>query len=154
MTIRKDEIEIFIQVKGLGFTFCFDNKMKHNLINSDFLNFFKEKYPATEEEYQANQVAINKLMRESEDAFPILPDSLKIYHFKGVYRKVGHKVVKCSDNKLRRCKTIKFNFEYNGHLYSELFFVDKSVEGDYAILGSIFWSRLINDSKCFYNLKK
>lgn len=36
MTTRKDEIEVFIQVKGLGFTFLLDNKMKHNLINPDF----------------------------------------------------------------------------------------------------------------------
>ena len=115
--------------------------MKHNLINPDFLKFFKEEYPAIEEEYQANQMAVEKLMRESEDAFPILPEPLKLYHFKGVYREVGCKVVKCSDNKLRRCKAIKFNFEHEGHPYSELFFVDKSVEEDYAILGSTFWSK-------------
>ena len=139
MNTEKDKI--FIQVKSIGFTFLLDKKMKHNLINPDFLNFFKEEYPATEEEYQANQMAVEKLMRESEDAFPILPEHLKIYHFKGVYREVGHKVVKCSDNKLRRCKAIKFNFEYERHPYSELFFVDKSVEEDCAILGSTFWSK-------------
>lgn len=82
MTTRKDEIEVFIQVKGLGFTFLLDNKMKHNLINPDFLKFFKEEYPAIEEEYQANQMAVEKLMRESEDAFPILPEPLKLYHSK------------------------------------------------------------------------
>lgn len=69
-------------------------------------------------------MAINKLMRESEDAFPILPKHLKTYHFKDVYEEVGYKVVKCSDNKLRKCKAIKFNFEYEGHLYSELFCID------------------------------
>ncbi len=133
--------ELYIHIKDIGFAFLLDNKMKHNLINPDFLNFFKEEYPATEEEYQANQMAVEKLMRESEDAFPILPEPLKLYHFKGVYREVGCKVVKCSDNKLRRCKAIKFNFEHEGHPYSELFFVDKSVEEDYAILGSTFWSK-------------
>lgn len=138
---------IFIQIRGLGFTFLLDNKMKHNLISPDFLNFFKEKYPATKEEYQANQMAVEKLMRESEDTFPILPEHLKNYHFKGVYREVGYKVVKCSDNKLRRCKAIKFNFEHEGHPYSEIFYIDKSVEEDYAILGFTFWSRLICDSK-------
>lgn len=141
MDMNTEKDKIFIQVKSIGFTFLLDKKMKHNLINPDFLNFFKEEYPATEEEYQANQMAVEKLMRESEDAFPILPEHLKIYHFKGVYREVGHKVVKCSDNKLRRCKAIKFNFEYERHPYSELFFVDKSVEEDCAILGSTFWSK-------------
>lgn len=90
--------ELYIHIKDIGFAFLLDNKMKHNLINPDFLNFFKEEYPATEEEYQANQMAVEKLMRESEDAFPILPEPLKLYHFKGVYREVGYKVVKCSDN--------------------------------------------------------
>lgn len=133
---------IFIQIRGLGFTFLLDNKMKHNLINPDFLHFFKEEYPATKEEYQANQMAVKKLMRESEDAFPILPEHLKIYHFKGVYREVGHKVIKCSDNKLRKCKAIKFNFEHEGNPYSNIFYIDKSIEKGCAILGSTFWSKL------------
>lgn len=51
------------------------------------------------------------------------------------------KVVWCSDNKFRECKAVKLNFEYEGHPNSELFFVDKSVEEDYAILGSTFWSK-------------
>lgn len=138
---HKELNSIYFEIRGLGFTFLLDKRMKHNLINPVFLNFFKEEYPATEEEYQANQMAVKKLMRESEDAFPILPEHLKTYHFKGVYREVGYKVVKCSDNKLRRCKAIKFNFEHEGHPYSELFFVDKSVEESYAILGSTFWSK-------------
>jgi len=137
----RNKSEILIQIKGIGFTFLLDKKMKHNLINPTFLSFFKEEYPATEEKYQANQIAVKKLMRESEDAFPILPEHLKTYHFKGVYREVGYKMVKCSDNKLRRCKAIKFNFEHEGHLYSELFFIDKRFEEGCAILGSSFWSK-------------
>ena len=92
MTTRKDEIEVFIQVKGLGFTFLLDNKMKHNLINPDFLKFFKEEYPAIEEEYQANQMAVEKLMRESEDAFPILPEPLNVKNGADCYSKIGHAV--------------------------------------------------------------
>ena len=118
---------IFIQVRGLGFTFLLDNKMKHNLINPDFLSFFKEKYPPTEEEYQANQMAVEKIMRESGDAFPILPENLKQYFFKDVYKKAGCKVVRCSDNKLKQCKAVIFNFEYKGETYSELFFIDESL---------------------------
>ena len=32
--------EIFIQVKGIGFTFLIDKRMKHNLISPAFLAFF------------------------------------------------------------------------------------------------------------------
>lgn len=41
MTTRKDEVGVFIQVKGLGFTFLLDKRMKHNLISPTFLAFFK-----------------------------------------------------------------------------------------------------------------
>ena len=117
---------IFIQVRGFGVTCLLDNKIMHNFINPDFLNFFKEEYPATKEEYQTNQMNVMKLIKESKDAFPILPKHLKTYHFKDVYEEVGYKVVKCSDNKQRKCKAIKFNFEYEGHLYSELFYINQS----------------------------
>lgn len=140
MTKRKDEVEVFIQLRRIGFTFLLDKRMKHNLMNPCFLNFFKEEYPATDEEYQANQIAVEKLMKESEEAFPILPEHLKFYFFKDVYKEVGYGVVRCSDDKLRRCKAVKFNFEFEGHSYSELFFIDKSFEEYNAILGSFFWS--------------
>lgn len=142
MTKRKDEVEVFIQLRRIGFTFLLDKSMKHNLMNPCFLNFFKEEYPATDEEYQANQIAVEKLMKESEEAFPILPENLKAYHFKDVYNEVGYGVVRCSDGKLRRCKTIKFNFEHEGHSYSELFFIDNSLEEHNAILSYSFWSKL------------
>ena len=32
--------ELYIHIKDIGFAFLLDNKMKHNLINPDFLNFF------------------------------------------------------------------------------------------------------------------
>lgn len=132
--------QLCVQVKELSFTLLLDKKFKYSLISPIFLGLFKEKYPITDEEYLNNQMAVKKLMRESEDAFPILPEHLKTYHFKGVYREVGYKVVKCSDNKLRRCKAIKFNFEYEGHPYSEIFYIDKSLLGT-AILSFSFWSK-------------
>lgn len=61
--------------------------MKHNLINPVFLGFFKEEYPTTDEEYQTNQMAVEKLMKESEEAFPILPEHLKTYHSEVYIRK-------------------------------------------------------------------
>ena len=132
--------QLCVQVKELSFTLLLDKKFKYSLISPIFLGLFKEKYPITDEEYLNNQMAVKKLMRESEDAFPILPEPLKLYHFKGVYREVGYKVVKCSDNKLRRCKAIKFNFEHEGHPYSEIFYIDKSLLGT-AILSFSFWSK-------------
>ncbi len=132
--------QLCVQVKELSFTLLLDKKFKYSLISPIFLGLFKEKYPITDEEYLNNQMAVKKLMRESEDAFPILPEHLKTYHFKGVYREVGYKVVKCSDNKLRRCKAIKFNFEHEGHPYSEIFYIDKSLLGT-AILSFSFWSK-------------
>ena len=119
--------ELFIQVKDIGFTFFLDKRMKHNLIIPTFLSFFKEEYPPTEEEYKANQTAAEKLMKESKEAFPILPEHLKQYFFKDVYKKAGCKVVRCSDNKLKLCKAVIFNFEYKGETYSELFFIDESL---------------------------
>lgn len=144
--------EISIQVKNMGFTFHFDKRMKHNLICPDFLAFFKEEYPPTEEEYQANQLAVEKLVKESKEAFPILPGHLKYYHFKGVLKRVGYGVVRCSDNVFRRCNSVKFNFEYEKqsshpqmHPYSGLFFIDKSLRKNCtkhcAILGSHFCNR-------------
>ena len=38
MNIEKDEI--FIKVKGIGFVFLLDKRMKHNLISPAFLAFF------------------------------------------------------------------------------------------------------------------
>ena len=130
--------QLCVQVKELSFTLLLDKKFKYSLISPIFLGLFKEKYPITDEEYLNNQMAVKKLMRESEDAFPILPEHLKTYHFKGVYREVGYKVVKCSDNKLRRCKAIKFNFEHEGHPYSEIFYIDKSLLGTAILSFCIF----------------
>lgn len=37
----RNKAKILIQVKGLGFTFLLDKRMKHNLISPTFLAFFK-----------------------------------------------------------------------------------------------------------------
>lgn len=66
--------QLCVQVKELSFTLLLDKKFKYSLISPIFLGLFKEKYPITDEEYLNNQMAVKKLMRESEDAFPILPE--------------------------------------------------------------------------------
>lgn len=78
---------------------------------------------------------------EYNSSLPFLPSYVNSISLEDTFHYVGKKVVWCSDNKFRECKAVKFNFEYEGHPYSELFFIDKSVEEDYAILGSIFWSK-------------
>ncbi|WP_068690313.1 hypothetical protein [Culturomica massiliensis] len=133
-----NQTSILINISNLHFTFLLNSKIKHNLISPFFLSFFKEKYPPTEEGYQANQMAVEKIIRESGEAFPIFPENLKHYFFKDVYKKAGCKVVKCSNNKLRKCKSVIFNFEYNGRAYSELFYIDQSLYSCSSILRSRF----------------
>ena len=78
---------------------------------------------------------------EYNSSLPFLPSYVNSISLEDTFHYVGKKVVWCSDNKFRECKAVKFNFEYEEHPYSELFFVDKSVEENYAILGSTFWSK-------------
>ena len=107
----RNKAKILIQVKGVGFTFLLDKRMKHNLISPTFLAFFKT-------DKQRNSLLNNDI----EAIFRLNGSSISWYKF-------------------RECKAVKFNFEYEEHPYSELFFVDKSVEENYAILGSTFWSK-------------
>ena len=37
----QDKRSLFIRIKGIGFTFLLDKRMKHNLISPTFLAFFK-----------------------------------------------------------------------------------------------------------------
>lgn len=46
-----------------------------------------------------------------------------------VFHYVGKKVGLCKDNKLKKCKAVKFKFEYEGCPYTMLFFVDKGPVG-------------------------
>lgn len=129
------EDEIFITVKNIGFAFRINKRIASNFINPYFLDFFKEDYPPTKEEYLANQKAVEKIIAESEDAFPILPDGLKEYCYYGVIRYLGKRVVICEDKKFRILPVVKFSFNYKDKLFSEIFYVDKRVKQDCAILG-------------------
>ena len=130
---------IYVHVRGLGFTFLLDKRMKHNLISPTFLAFFKT-------DKQRNSLLNNgigevNIKPEYNNSLPFLHSYVGSISLEDTFHYVGKKIVWCSDNKFRECKAVKFNFEYEGHPYSELFFVDKSVEEDYAILGSTFWSK-------------
>lgn len=139
MTTRKDEIEVFIQVKSLGFTFLLDKRMKHNLISPTFLAVFR--IGKQRDSLLNNGIGEVNIKPEYNNSLPFLPAYVDSISLEDTFHYVGKKVVWCSDNKFRECKAVKFNFEYEEHPYSELFFVDKSVEEDYAILGSTFWSK-------------
>ena len=135
----KNKAKILIQVKDVGFTFLLDKRMKHNLISPTFLAFFK-----TDKQRDLlwnNDIEAVSTKSEYNSSLPFLPSYVNSISLEDTFHYVGKKVVWCSDKKFRECKAVKFNFEYEGHPYSELFFIDKSVEEDYAILGSIFWSK-------------
>ena len=130
---------IYVHVKSLGFTFLLDKRMKHNLINPIFLAFFKT--DKQRDSLLNNGIGKVNVKPEYNNSLPFLPSYVNSISLEDTFHYVGKKVVWCSDNKFRECKAVKFNFEYEGHSYSELFFIDKSVEEDYAILGSTFWSK-------------
>ena len=135
----KNKAKILIQVKDVGFTFLLDKRMKHNLISPTFLAFFKtDKQKDSLMNNGKGELNVKPKYNTSLPFFPAYDDSISL---EDTFHYVGKKVVWCSDNKFRECKAVKLNFEYEGHPYSELFFVDKSVEEDYAILGSTFWSK-------------
>ena len=130
---------IYVHVKSLGFTFLLDKSMKHNLINPIFLAFFKT--DKQRDSLLNNGIGEVNVKPEYNNSLPFLSAYVDSISLEDTFHYVGKKVVWCSDNKFRECKAVKFNFEYEGHSYSELFFIDKSVEEDYAILGSTFWSK-------------
>ena len=130
---------IYVHVKSLGFTFLLDKRMKHNLINPIFLAFFKT--DKQRDSLLNNGIGKVNVKPEYNNSLPFLSAYVDSISLEDTFHYVGKKVVWCSDNKFRECKAVKLNFEYEGHPYSELFFVDKSVEEDYAILGSTFWSK-------------
>lgn len=122
----RNKAEIFIQVKGIGFTFFLDKRMKHNLISPTFLAFFKlEK----KQEYSLlnNNIGEVSTKPEYNNSLPFLPAYVDSIFLEDTFHYVGKKVVWCSDNKFRRCKAVKFNFEYEIHPYSELFYIDQSL---------------------------
>lgn len=129
----RNKAKILIQVKDVGFTFLLDKRMKHNLISPTFLAFFK--IDKQRDSLLNNGIEAVSTKPEYNNSLPFLPAYVDSISLEDTFHYVGKKVVWCSDNKFRECKAVKLNFEYEGHPYSELFFIDKSVEEDYAILG-------------------
>lgn len=125
--------EIFIQVKGIGFTFLLDNRMKHNLISPAFLAFFnfgrRQMYSLPE-----NNIGEVNTKPAYDNLQPFLPDHVDSISTNDVFHYVGKKVGRCKDNKLRVCKVFMLGFEHEGCTFSFPFLLDKSLD-EPAILG-------------------
>ena len=125
--------EIFIQVKGIGFTFLLDKRMKHNLISPAFLAFFnlgeRQMYSLPE-----NNIGEVNTKPAYDNLQPFLPDYVDSINTSDVFHYVGKEVGRCEDNKLRVCKVIMLGFEYEGCTFSFPFLLDKSLD-EPAILG-------------------
>ena len=126
MNIEKDEI--FIKVKGIGFVFLLDKRMKHNLISPAFFAFFDfGKRPM----YSLPESNIREVNTKPvyDHLQPFLSEYVNSISTNDVFHYVGKKVGLCKDNKLKKCKAVKFKFEYEGCPYTMLFFVDKGPVG-------------------------
>lgn len=139
MNTEKDEI--FIQAKGIGFTFLLDKRMKHNLISLAFLAFFNLG------EKQMYSLPIDNIREVNtkpayDNLQPFLPEYAYSINFNNVFHYVGKKVGRCKDNKLRICKVFMLEFEYEGCTFSFPFLLDKSLKIP-TILGSESFNYII-----------
>ena len=117
----KNRLVIFIQVKGMGFTFLIDTSSKYNLLAPCFADFFYEEYPSSRERMECDDwVNPNPTQEESKQA--------PLYLFTDVFhRKGGIKKIKCKDGINRGCEQVILKFEHDSKSYSELFYVDHSL---------------------------
>lgn len=133
MDMNTEKDEIFIQTKGIGFTFLLDKTMKHNLISPAFLAFSvieqKQMYSLPD-----NNIRDVNTKPAYDNLQPFLPEYADSINFNNVFHYVGKKVGRCKDNKLRICKVFMLEFEYEGYTFSFPFLLDKSLDKP-AILG-------------------
>lgn len=125
--------EIFIQIKGIGFTFLLDKIMKHNLISPAFLAFsnFEQKQMYSLSDNNIREVNTKPTY---DNLQPFLSEYVDSISTNDVFHYVGKKVGRCKDNKLRICKVFMLEFEFEGCTFSFLFLLDKSLKKT-AILG-------------------
>ena len=125
MNTGKDEI--FIQIKGIGFTFLLDKKMKHNLISPAFLAFLniggRQMYSLLK-----NNIREVNTKPAYDNSQPFSPDYVNAISTNDVFHYVGKKVGRCMDNKLRICKVFMLGFEHEGCTFSFPFLLDKSLD--------------------------
>ena len=138
-----NKTEIFVKIKGIGFTFLLDKKVKFNLISPAFMSFFnigkREMYSFSDnnvEEVNTNSVYNERNFFSAlyNDALPFLPDYVNTINFNSIFNYVGKKVTKCSDNKFRKCKVFMVELELEECKFSFSFLLDKSLN-ELAVLG-------------------
>lgn len=138
--------EIFIQVKGIGFAFLLNKKLKHNLVSPAFLAFFnlrkRQMYSLPE-----NNIREVNTKPAYDNLQPFLPDYVDFISTNDVFHYVGKKVGRCKDNKLRVCKVFMFGFEHEGCTFSFPFLLDKSLD-EPAILGLKSYNKLTRLTLC------
>lgn len=140
MGMNTEKNEIFIQVKGIGFTFLLDKRMKHNLISPAFLAFFnlEERQMYSLPENNIGEVNTNPVY---DNLQPFLPDYVDSISTNNIFHYVGKKVGRCKDNKLRVCKVFRLGFEHEGCTFSFPFILDKSLDVP-AMLGREAFNRI------------
>lgn len=141
MGMNTEKDKIFIQIKGIGFTFLLDKRMKHNLISPAFLAFFNL---GERQMYSLSENNIRKVNTKPvyDNLQPFLPEYVDSISTNDVFHYVGKKVGRCKDNKLRICKVFMLGFEYEGCTFSFPFLLDKSLD-EPAILGRESFNRII-----------
>lgn len=133
--------EIFIEIKGIGFTFLIDKRIRHNLISPALLAFFNLR------KGQMYSFSIDNIREVNtkpvyDSSLPFLSDYVNAISFGDVFHYVGKKVERCSDNKLRLCKVFMFGFEYEGCTFSFPFLLDKSLDKP-ALIGEESFNQII-----------
>lgn len=138
MNTEKDEI--FIKIKGVGFVFLIDKRMKYNLISPALMSFF---HPRKKQMYSHSENNIGEVNTKPayNNLLPFLPEYLNSISTNDVFHFVGKKLVKCKDNKLRVCRIFMLEFEYEECTFSFPFFLDKSLNVP-AILGFDSYNKL------------
>lgn len=120
--------EFFIQIKGVGFAALIDKRIKHNLISPALLAFFNLVERRMYSFPMSNIGEVNTKL--TYDHFqPFLPDYVDSISTNDVFYYTGKKVGRCKDDKLRKCKVFRLEFEYEGHTFSFPFMLDKSLGG-------------------------
>lgn len=123
--------ELFIKIKGVGFTVILDMTTKHNLISPALLTFWRVGAHTKRILFNADDPENPFYMGYPE------PDELK-----PVFRYVGKELIIRHDRKMKYCRSGKLAFELNDQIYDELFFVDRSLGCTVAVLGSTFYKKL------------
>lgn len=141
MGMNTEKDKIFTQIKGIGFTFLLDKRMKHNLISPAFLAFFNLGGRQMCSLYESNIREVNT-KPAYDNLRPFLPDYVDSISTNDVFHYVGKNVGRCKDNKLRVCKVFMLGFEYEGCTFSFPFLLDMSLEAP-AILGRESLSHII-----------